>query len=172
MLNSGIPHSDFSISFGPEMIMSAGDNKDLMQRIMAWNTVNAMSQQMALGNAAIQAQYPNCQLNQVPFGSTVNVTNNGVSNLGKLAIAALAALGIGAGTMGLLNTGKATQPSAATTAGASSGVPLPTETSGSPSSPLPAGPAISQAITIEGTLTWEITPDGGLNTSIQSGTVR
>jgi len=139
--------------------MSTADNKDLMQRIMAWNTVNAMGQQMALGNAAIQAQYPNCQLNQVPFGSTVNVTNNGVSNLGKLAIAALATLGIGAGTMGLVGSG-----------GKSSVGQAPTNLP-SPVSNLPPA-ATPQPITIEGTLTWEVTPDGDVNTNIQSSSAR
>ncbi len=82
--------------------MSANDNHDLMQRILALNFANSSAQQQSLAEAAIRTKYPDFQATQIPFGSTVTVTNNGVSGMGKWALGLLSALGIGAGTLGLL----------------------------------------------------------------------
>ena len=141
------------------------------------SAANANQLTSALAQAAIQAaknedgsaKFPGFQTSQIPFGSTINVTNTGTSNLGKLAIGLLSAIGLSSALLGLIKgaipTPVATvQPLAPTsTAMPAAAPPVAVPPAANP----PPTEAAGSPMTIEGILDWELTPDGQFNTTIQ-----
>jgi hypothetical protein len=163
--------------------MSTGSsNPNTPGNVALWSAANANQLQTALASAAVQAAknsdgtpaFPNFSNTPIPFGSTINVTNPAPTasggKLAQAALAALAALGMSSGAISLL---KLNQPAVAIPAVSSAAPTLPT-TPPAPATPtaaaVPLGPQAPAApVTIEGILNWELTPDGGLSTSVDPG---
>lgn len=152
--------------------MSTAAAPNTTEQLALVSAANANQLTSALAQAAIQAaknedgsaKFPGFQTSPIPFGSTITVTNTGTSNLGKLAIGLLSAIGLSSALLGLIKgaipTPAATPPSPAPVSVAPP-VALP------PSANPPPTEAIGSPMTIEGILDWELTPDGQLNTTIQ-----
>jgi hypothetical protein len=164
--------------------MATDTNPNTPSQVALWSAANANLLQSSLATAAIQAAkntdgtpaFPTFSNTPIPFGSTINVTNPGPTasggKLAQAALAAVAAMGIGSAALGLLkaNQPAATTPAASTAAPAIPAAPPAPATPTAPSvTPGPQTPAPAAPVTIQGTLNWELTPDGGLSTSVDPG---
>jgi hypothetical protein len=144
--------------------MSTPTAPNTAEQVALVSAANANQLTSALAQAAIQSaknadgttKFPDFQAAQIPFGSTITVTNTGTGNLGKLAIGVLSALGLASALLGL---GKGAVP----TAPASGQQPI----SEASSVVTPPAEKAARPLTIEGILNWELTPDGQLNTVVQ-----
>lgn len=146
--------------------------KSLWRQIGAWATLNASKQHTDHTNAYLRGQYGGGQsappagsneFQTVPFGSTINTTTNTTaapsSGLATAAQAAVTALALAAGGIGIATLAKQ--------AGLF-GQPATPPAASAPAAPAPAGQsslnipaAIQQAEQIiEGQLNWEFTPNG------------
>lgn len=115
----------------------------LRDRILNWGLANVFHQKFDLENRTIAKQMGGEQLESIPFGGAVsNTTNYQGSPLAAIGQAAVLALGIGAGGLGLANL-----------AGLVGGDKLPEETTPS------AIAAPAEPVIVEGIIDWEFNGD-------------